>query len=77
MSTSQEIQTWLTSYIAKLLRMKPEQIDITIPFDGYGLDSAKLALMTSDLEDWLGQELNSDLLYDYSTIEALAQYLAK
>ncbi len=74
--TTAEIQDWLASYVGELLEIKPEQVDITIPFERYGLDSSVVAGLTGDLEDWLGYELDPTLIYDYPTISMLAQYLS-
>ena len=76
-ATVSEIQAWLVSYLAKLLENEPDEIDVTIPFDRYGLDSAAAVGMTGDLEEWLGYELDPTLIYDYPTIEALAGHLSK
>ncbi|MDJ0897263.1 MAG: acyl carrier protein [Xenococcus sp. MO_188.B8] len=72
-----EIQSWIVSYLAELLELDPNEIDLAIPFDNYGLDSAVAVGMTGDLEDWMGRELDPTLLYDYPTIEVLAQHLAE
>ena len=72
-----EIQSWIVSYLAELLELDPNDIDLAIPFDNYGLDSAVAVGMTGDLEDWMGRELDPTLLYDYPTIEVLAQHLAE
>ena len=76
-ATASEIQTWLVSYLAKLLENEPDEIDVTIPFDRYGLDSATAVGMTGDLEEWLEYELDPTLIYDYPTIEALAGHLSE
>lgn len=73
--TATEIQDWIISHLAELLEVKTDEIDITIPFNRYGLDSSEAIGMTGELEDWLGQRLHPTLLYDYPTIEKLAQYL--
>jgi acyl carrier protein len=70
-----EIQTWIVDYLAKLLEVDPADVDVTIPFDRYGLDSAAAVGLTGELEDWLGHEMDPTLLYDYPTIESLVQYL--
>ena len=75
--TTAEIEAWLVSYLAELLEIEPEKVDVTIPFDRYGLDSSIAIGMSGDLEDWLGGELDPTLLYDYPTIEVLAQNLAE
>ncbi|RCJ25062.1 phosphopantetheine-binding protein [Nostoc sp. ATCC 43529] len=74
--TETEIQNWLVSYIAELLEVDLDKIDITIPFDRYGLDSSAAMELSGELEDWLGRELAPTLLYDYPTIEALAKNLS-
>ncbi|MBD2256619.1 acyl carrier protein [Pseudanabaena sp. FACHB-2040] len=71
-----EIQAWIASYLADLLDIDADEVDVTIPFDQYGLDSAAAVGMSGDLEDWLGQKLDPTLLYDYPTVQALAHHLA-
>ena len=75
--TQLEIRHWLVNYVAELLEVKPDKIDSTIPFDRYGLDSSAAVGLAGDLEDWLEQELDPTLLYDYPTIEGLTQHLVK
>ena len=75
--TQREIQTWIVNYVAELLEVNPDRIDVTIPFDRYGLDSSAAVGLAGDLEDWLERELDPTLLYDYPTIEALTQHLVE
>lgn len=75
--TAVEIQAWIVSYLADLLEIDPDEVNTAIPFDRYGLDSSAAVGMTGDLEDWLGTQLDPTLLYDYPTVEALAQHLAE
>lgn len=72
-----EIQAWIASYLAELLEIDPEEVNVSIPFDRYGLDSSVAVGMTGDLEDWLGRKLDPTLVYDYPTIESLSQHLAE
>lgn len=74
--TATEIQAWIVAYIADLLEVDVDEIDVNIPFDRYGLDSSAAVGLTGDLEDWLGREINPTLLYDYPTVEALVQHLS-
>lgn len=74
--SKKEIETWIVSYIANLLEVDSEDVDTTIPFERYGLDSSAGVGMTGDLEDWLGCEIDPTLIYDYPTIEALVQHLS-
>ncbi len=72
-----EIQAWIVSYLAELLEVDPDEINVTVPFDRYGLDSAVAVGMTGDLEDWLDRKLDPTLLYDYPTVESFARHLAE
>lgn len=75
--TQIEIQTWIVNYLAELLEVKPNKIDVTIPFDRYRLDSSAAVGLAGDLETWLERELDPTLLYDYPTIKALTQHLVE
>ncbi len=66
----------MAAYVAELLGIQAEEVEMNLPFDRYGLDSSAAVGMTGDMEDWLGLELDPTLLYDYPTIAALAQHLA-
>jgi acyl carrier protein len=72
-----EIQNWLIAYLSQELNLDKSEVDITVPFDRYGLDSATAVGMTSDLEDWLNCTLDPAIVYDYPTIQELARYLAE
>jgi acyl carrier protein len=73
--SAMEIQSWIVDYLAQLLEVDPADVDVTIPFDRYGLDSAAAVGMTGELADWLDHEIDPTVLYDYPTIESLVQYL--
>lgn len=75
--TAAEIQTWLVSYLAELLEINPNEVETTIPFDRYGLDSSAVVGLTGDMEDFLGCNIDPTIMYDYSTVKALAQHLAE
>ena len=70
------IAGWLIAKLAQQLRIKPERIDTQLPFVDYGLDSIKAVSIVGDLESWLGRSLSPTLVWDYPTIENLAQHLA-
>ncbi|BDA68882.1 phosphopantetheine-binding [Calothrix sp. PCC 7716] len=74
--TSAEIQAWVASYLAELLEIDASEVDTTIAFDRYGLDSSVAVGLTGDLEEWLDIKLDPTLLYDYPTIETLSRHLA-
>jgi acyl carrier protein len=72
-----EIQAWIVAYLAELLEVDSEEVDVKIPFDRYGLDSSAAIGMTGDLENWLGYSIDPTLIYDYPTIESFARHLTE
>ncbi|GAB1545339.1 acyl carrier protein [Scytonema sp. NUACC21] len=70
-----EIQNWLISYMIEQLKIDSTRLDITVPYDRYGLDSTILIGMVADIEDWLGCSLPPTLVYNYPTIQSLAEHL--
>ncbi|HIK04814.1 MAG TPA: acyl carrier protein [Trichormus sp. M33_DOE_039] len=71
----EQVQDWLVSYMANIIEVAPNEVDIKMLFDEYGLDSSMVIGMIGDLEIWLGRDLDPTLVYDYSTIEDLSQHL--
>jgi acyl carrier protein len=74
--TADEIQEWIVEYLAKVLERSPDDIDVTVPFDDFALDSATAIGMTGELEDWLGKPVDPTLVYDYPTVEQFSKSLA-
>lgn len=74
--TETEIQAWLISYLAQLLEIHPDEVNINIAFERYGMDSLAAVSLTGDLKNWLNYELEATLVYTYPTIKALARHLA-
>lgn len=75
--TLETIQVWLVAQFAERLEIDPEDIDISEPFDNYGLNSAETMILLTKLEKWLGRNLNPTLIFNYPTIGELAQRLAE
>lgn len=75
--TAEEIQTWMILHLSQELGIDADDIDIREPFDSYGLDSMQGMLLASKAENILGVKLSPILLWNYPTVELLAQRLAK
>lgn len=73
--TTAEIQKWLISYLANLLQVCPDDIDISIPFNEYDSDSSAAVDLISDLSEWLGCDLAPTVVYNYPTVKTLARHL--
>lgn len=72
-----EIQQWLAAYVAKELEVEPDDVDVSLPFEHFALDSATAIGMTGDLESWLGCRIDPTIVYDYPTIREISEYLAE
>jgi 8-amino-7-oxononanoate synthase len=70
------IEGWLIDKIADSLEIKPHEINVARDFADYGLDSVEAINISGELENYLGCRLSPTLLWDYQSIEALAEYLA-
>ncbi len=75
--TAEEIQIWLLSNLAEVLKVKPDQVDIYQTLDSYGLDSTQAMLLVTKAEKMLGFKVSPMLLWHYPTIAALSQRLAE
>ena len=75
--TGDDIQAWLINQIAKELGVKPDDLDVRVPFDSYGLDSVLAIGIASAGKQSLGLEMSPLMLMHYPTIESLSQHLAK
>jgi acyl carrier protein len=73
--TVEEVEEWLVAYLSRLLGMPPDKVSTRISFSRYGLDSSASILMTSELSDWLGRELDPTI--SYPTVATLAKHLAE
>ncbi len=73
--TAGEIQRWLVQRVASELDLRPNEIDVSVPVERYGLDSRTAASLSGDLEDWLGRSLPATLIWDYPTIEEISEHL--
>ncbi|MBD2727329.1 acyltransferase domain-containing protein [Nostoc sp. FACHB-892] len=75
--TVEDIQVWLTNQIANDLGVKPDEINIRVPFDSYGLDSVLAIAIANAGKQYLGIDMSPLLLVHYPTIESLSQHLAQ
>jgi acyl carrier protein len=68
----ERIAHWLRRYIADLLALPEEKIDLDVAFQRIGLDSSAAVAMTGDLSDWLGCDVDPSAAYEHSTIFKLS-----
>ena len=72
-----ELQTGLRSILARELLLAEADFDLDRPFAEYGLNSVMAMSVRRDTELFVGIELSATMLFNYPTIVALAEHLAK
>lgn len=72
-----EIAAWFVTQLSDQLDLRATEIDPSLPFAYYGLDSIHAVRLTAALEAWLGRELSPTLVYEYPTIDVLSSHLAE
>src|SRR6185437_115427 len=72
-----ELQTGLRAILARELQLAETDLDLDRPFAEYGLNSVMAMSVRRDTELFVGIELSATMLFNYPTIVALAEHLAK
>ena len=70
-----EVLEWLTERFADWLEKPADELDPNRAIASYGLDSINAVTLSVQLEDALGIELDSAVLWDRPTILSLAEHL--
>jgi acyl carrier protein len=70
-----DLEDFLVNALAKFLEVDPKDIDTSVAFDRYGLDSASAVQLTGDISELIKQKVEPTLLYDYPTIDSLSAFL--
>lgn len=66
---------WLTNRIATIYKIPAENIDADKVLTEYGLDSMNAIALVGELEEMFEIELPSNLLWNYNTINKVAEYV--
>ncbi|MEI6251840.1 MAG: acyl carrier protein [Mycobacteriaceae bacterium] len=74
-SEYQEIADWLTTKVAGYLNVSPHTIDIDTPLADCGIDSVMAMTLCADLEYEKGFAVDTTIVWDHPTIDAIATYL--
>jgi myxalamid-type polyketide synthase MxaB len=76
LQTQKEIETFLVEKLAMVLRTSPDQIGIDDDLATYGIDSLDAMTIMGQLSDRCGVDIDFDVVWDYTTIAEVAQYVA-
>jgi acyl carrier protein len=75
--TESEILDWCMAYLAKTFKTPIDRILPHAKFARLGMDSAASVFFLLELEEWLGLELRTELVFEYPTPAELARYVAE
>ncbi|MDR7330450.1 polyketide synthase Pks13 [Corynebacterium guangdongense] len=73
--TEQELVAWLKNWVADITGVDPSEVTETTPLERYGLSSRDAVVMSGELENLLGTQLDATIAYEYPTIAQLAKRL--
>ena len=71
-----EIAEWCLAYVKRTVGDPSTAVGPDLTFAQMGLDSASSAYFIVELEEWLGAELDPEIVSRYPTIGALAAHIA-
>jgi acyl carrier protein len=74
-SEYQELVDWLTIKVAKYVNAPPRAIGIDTPLADCGIDSVSGLELCADLQCEKGFAVDTTIVWDYATIDAIATYL--
>jgi phthiocerol/phenolphthiocerol synthesis type-I polyketide synthase A len=72
-----ELEAGLRAILARELQMPEAELALDRPFAEFGLNSVMAMSVRRDTEQFVGIELSATMLFNYPTIIALAEHLAK
>jgi acyl carrier protein len=75
-SSESDIRAWCIEYLTGKLKLPASRIDPDTKFARLGMDSATSVFLVMDLEEWLGVELDTNLVFEHPSVTALARYVA-
>jgi acyl carrier protein len=73
--SQQGLCDWLAVKVAANLNVPPDRIDVDTPLADYGIDSAASLILCADLEVETGIAVETTIVWDYATIDAIATHL--
>lgn len=75
--THDSLRAWLVTELARRVKCPESEVDTSKPFEAYGLDSRAAVQVSGALEKVLERRLSPAILFDHTTIDDLADYLAR
>lgn len=74
--SANEVRAYLITELSKSLETEPALIDPAAPLDKQGVDSLMALGMAGGLAGWLDRDIPATLMWDYRSVDAIAEALA-
>jgi acyl carrier protein len=74
-ATRRDLRSWITLWLARRLQIAVSQVETDRSFADHGLDSVAAVELAKAISDRLGKNLDETLLWNFSTIDLLVDYL--
>lgn len=75
--SAEEVADWLVAEISHIIGVPREKVDLQAPITSYLMDSRDALTLAADLQDWLGVEISTDLVWDHPTVAAMSAHVAR
>ncbi|MER0075672.1 beta-ketoacyl synthase N-terminal-like domain-containing protein [Corynebacterium sp. KPL3739] len=73
--TIEQLRAWLRDWVSQATGVAAAEILDSTPLENYGLSSRDAVVLSGELENLLGTQLDATVAYEYPTIELLANRL--
>ncbi|MBI9001217.1 alpha/beta fold hydrolase [Corynebacterium sp. CCM 8864] len=71
--TTAELRTWLRDWVVRTTGLPEEEITDDKPMETFGLSSRDVVVLSGELENLVGTQLDATVAYEFPTIGALAR----
>lgn len=73
--TEGELSSWMLEWVSKATEIPVDQLDVNKPLESFGLASRDAVVLSGELENIVGVQLDPTIAYEYPTISALTKRL--
>jgi polyketide synthase 13 len=74
--TEAQIRAAIRASLASALAVPENTLDDERDFESYGLPSLEAVELAGELEDFLGREIDAEIIFDHPSVAQLARHLA-
>lgn len=76
-SEEEEVESWVIAWLSKHMRLSADEVDAQTTFVDIGMDSVSAVEFSFALQTWLGFDVDSTVVWQYTTIGSLSKFLVQ